>query len=180
MTAVVSKVQVFEKPERHPFMCAKCLVGEGRREFFVHTGMEYDFEGVVYLCDMCLKDMCRQTNVLFTTEDVDALIQTYKDQAAVGFEQAKKYLRAVELLNSIGVDLETMLEGLENVAGRSSEDNVDSESGGSEPEVVDAERNSVKHAPQPDGSEFDDDAYDSSVNPLLAPFKLDIGTLGVD
>src|SRR6187402_287160 len=100
MTAVVVPCDVVTEPTRHPGFCAKCLVGSGatERKFFVHTGMEYDYEGVVYLCNMCLEDICRQTGAFYTQDMVDDIIKNFKHIGAKGEADSAKYQRAVGIL----------------------------------------------------------------------------------
>lgn len=119
------------KPHMHPNSCAKCKnsgsESEGSRLYFLDTGITYDYEGNVYLCDCCLRDLVSVAEEYFTKEQVDDLLST---QVAI-VERAAVITRDFDKLDSwisenLGVSLkflkERMKESEENGTVRISTD----------------------------------------------------------
>jgi hypothetical protein len=71
-------------PALPPGVCFRCRVGseQNKREYFVDTGISLDWEGVIYLCNMCLDDIARTTGVMYTKNDVDDLLSAQTDLVA--------------------------------------------------------------------------------------------------
>lgn len=71
-----------EKPALPPNICCRCRcteTAETKREYFVDVGVSFDWEGVVYLCDKCLEDICKATGEFFTKVEVDELLAIQVD-----------------------------------------------------------------------------------------------------
>lgn len=62
---------VFEDPPSFPYVCFKCKTGKHAREFFVDLGMDTDFDGTIYLCNSCMEDLGRTTEMFMTQEQFE-------------------------------------------------------------------------------------------------------------
>lgn len=95
-----------DQPALPPGICYRCRVSEhAGREYFVDTGISIDWEGVIYLCNMCLKDLARSTGEFFTKDEVDELLGIQTDIV----ERAQQSLNYMEKfsdwLKAFGFDL---------------------------------------------------------------------------
>ena len=52
-----SKYQIMEHPGALPGCCFMCRSDATNREWFVDVGLQLDFHGAIYICNMCLWEM---------------------------------------------------------------------------------------------------------------------------
>lgn len=52
-------MQVVEKPGALPGQCVMPACGSASRSRYLDTGLQFEFYGAVYLCDLCLGEMAR-------------------------------------------------------------------------------------------------------------------------
>lgn len=64
----VAPVMWLDKPVNLPWVCSWCKCGDHARSAFLDTGLSFDFEGTVYLCEECAKNL-RQHAGWFTEEE---------------------------------------------------------------------------------------------------------------
>jgi len=78
-------------PANTPNICARCRVGSGSgREYFVDTGMSFEWEGTIYLCNCCLKDIAAAAKEFKTLEEVHDLLSHNNFMASQGATIVKK------------------------------------------------------------------------------------------
>lgn len=56
-----------EQPDFPPHTCSKCR--SGNREFYLDIGVDTEFEGAVFLCNMCMSDLGIQSKMFVTIGD---------------------------------------------------------------------------------------------------------------
>lgn len=58
-----------------PHVCFKCKCGEHAREFFVDIGADTEYDGTIYLCDSCMEDLGRSTEMFFSKEAFETKVE---------------------------------------------------------------------------------------------------------
>jgi len=119
-----------DKPHMHPYICGRCLCGvQANREYFIDTGITYDYEGNVYLCNMCLKDMAKAAGEFFTKDEVDLLLSVQSEAIGSASQLKKDWDNLVVYAKEHGINLEFLREQSKeenDVRGISTEDNRES------------------------------------------------------
>ena len=96
-------------PVLPPGICFRCRVGNSApREFFVDTGVSFDWEGVLYLCDMCIIDIGKAAESFYTKAVLDDLLSIQADSAESGYCITKKRDEFYSWALTIGLDLFTL------------------------------------------------------------------------
>ena len=105
---------LMEKPALHPGVCSYCRTGPeaGNREYFIDTGLDSEYDGVIYICSCCLESLVETTkpsNVV-TYASVQRTIEDQEGTVAA----ATKALAAIELVKShlhkIGLSFEDLFD----------------------------------------------------------------------
>jgi len=118
-----AKYQIMEHPGALPGCCFMCRADATNREWFVDIGLQIEFHGAAYICNMCLYEMARTVGWI-TPQEADvmetSLKETLEDNARL--QTQVNDLRAVEesianLVRSRGGSLDPIIGGL----GRSSQ-----------------------------------------------------------
>lgn len=78
------EARIVDQPDLPPHRCNRCLAGGTSRDFFVDLGFETEFDGVVYLCNICFIDIGNTSKLFLTVEE-----HTFRLAALV--EVAKSY-----------------------------------------------------------------------------------------
>jgi hypothetical protein len=100
----IAPVRILEKPVNTPWVCAWCHCGDnGVREFFIDTGLSFDFEGTVYLCNECGKELRKGAGWL-TREEFDAETQNLKTQIQQLQAEVADYEIIKAFLKDYGLD----------------------------------------------------------------------------
>ena len=74
----VRPVQILQVPHLPPYICMSCRGDQtSERKWFMDTGFDAEWEGVVFLCDSCFKDMAKAAK-FFDQEQVDNLLESYR------------------------------------------------------------------------------------------------------
>lgn len=96
------------RPTRHPGICIKCRVSEhANREYFIDTGVDIDWEGTLYLCSECLKDIVRSTQgEYFTKQQVDDFLSTQTAMVEQATEIVNRREAFYEYMKLRGIDLQ--------------------------------------------------------------------------
>lgn len=68
---------IVNRPPMPPHVCFKCKCGEHARQFFVDIGADTEFEGTIYICDSCMEDLGRATNMFYSKQVFEDKISTY-------------------------------------------------------------------------------------------------------
>ena len=99
-----------ERPHLHPYICARCRVGDQpNREYFVDTGIDFDWEGVVYLCNTCLKDIALTTGDYFTKAQLDEYLAVQQRDVRVAGEITRRYEGMVKwAFENFGIDIKSL------------------------------------------------------------------------
>ncbi len=122
--------QLTHNPPNHPYTCFRCLAHSEVRDYFIDAGIDTDFDGSVYICNMCMTDLFHVTPDYFSKEEVDNIViaqQAISTKASVIVEDYNNKLQAFK---ELGIDLEKLLESAKN--GRISKPSDDSISDESE------------------------------------------------
>lgn len=104
-------VNVVEVPNLPPGTCVKCLcTNTPNRDYFVDIGVDLEFGGVIYICNMCLLDIVNHTDDFFSKKQVDALVDANSammSDAARALDEQKEVHKALE---SVGIDVPLLLK----------------------------------------------------------------------
>jgi hypothetical protein len=96
-------------------------------------GVTLDWEGAVYYCNECLKDIVKEVPDAYTQEDVDKLILAYNDEIEEAKIQNEAATNILTRLRFLGFDTDKLLE--EGDYGRN--DDVSDEHHSGEQQVLD-------------------------------------------
>lgn len=142
--------RITNNPENHPYVCSRCGGHYEKREWFLDTGHDTDFDGTIYFCNFCCADFTKIGNKLFTKDDITQYVDTMAAQLVEIKELKEKIISTDMWLRSIG--LERIEDGPVIPAN-------DSEPDGPEPDAV---------SPEP---RIDlENLRNEPVNPLVAGF----------
>lgn len=73
------------EPFQQPGICCRCRVGgSADRKYFVDTGVSYDYEGVLYFCNMCLADIVHTSEDYLSLVDVEEMMGHNVELASMG------------------------------------------------------------------------------------------------
>lgn len=109
-------VQIYTVPPLPPNMCFKCRAGEGVRDFFVDLGMDTDYEGAVYLCDMCMTDIGKTSDIFITVENHTKAMNLQNDFLTQLLDKSYTWQRYADVFNkATGNDLSIFCENLEMI-----------------------------------------------------------------
>jgi len=90
-------ITVVKKPPMPPHVCFKCKCGEHAREFFVDIGADTEFDGTIYLCDSCMEDLGRSTEMFFSKEVFEDKIALYQMELATLQNAYLEFLRIKDI-----------------------------------------------------------------------------------
>lgn len=100
----VAPTKIVEKPINTPWTCAWCHCGDhGVRDYFIDTGLTFDFEGTVYLCNECGKDLRTGAGWL-TVEEFEEDVKSLRREIDKLKAEVADYEIIKEFLKSYGLD----------------------------------------------------------------------------
>lgn len=106
-----------DRPDQTPGTCLRCLSGPSpQRTYFLDTGIDLEFGGVIFFCNLCLNDFIKNAPDMFTKEYVDKLVNDERElieSATKAIEDRRKLDKALE---AIGLDAAVLLENAGKVA----------------------------------------------------------------
>lgn len=72
-------VRVLKTLDFPPFICFKCRCGNDTRDFYIDLGIDSEYDGAIFLCNLCMLDIATQTGLFITVDKHnEALVeQTY-------------------------------------------------------------------------------------------------------
>jgi hypothetical protein len=115
----MTQMRYTEAPELPPGACFRCLVGAGeKRDYFVDTGVSYDFEGQVYICNMCLVDFVKMMPDQVTLEQYEGAVSE-NEALCQELEEARLIL---DSLYKFGIDVDRILERMKDDGGTTPDD----------------------------------------------------------
>lgn len=104
-------VQVLDSPILHPGQCFKCKSSSREfRRYWIDTGIDIDWEGVVYICDMCMTDIVRNSPDFYTQAEMDSVVNSNNDLLQSAKEQVEKGKNLLAALKALGFDADFVLE----------------------------------------------------------------------
>lgn len=132
-------VELTTDPKASPHVCIKCKAHSQVRDWFVDTGTEVEWEGILYICNFCMADIVRVTPDFMSVQAHKEIVSEYTaslDELAA----LQQSLRMLEdsWMKLTGMNLIPFFEQLEKVneLGRELElSRVISSTVGSEPTV---------------------------------------------
>lgn len=129
------EARIVDQPDLPPHRCNRCLAGATTRDFFVDLGFETEFDGVVYLCNICFIDVATTSKMFITLDDhiarVSALVTVAKNYDVL----TNKNLQWNALFTKLtGNDLYEFFDNLEKVTDGLPDRNVVDDSG--QPDVT--------------------------------------------
>lgn len=102
---------IHETPILNPGECHRCHCNElaEGREYFVDTGIDVEWVGVLYLCNLCLADLVRVTPDILHKSIVDAAAEAQSNFIAEAERKDRQYEEIVSALTSMGLTVEALL-----------------------------------------------------------------------
>lgn len=70
--------QIVKEAYMPPHVCFKCKCGSHARPWFVDLGMDTEYDGTFYLCNSCMEDLGRQTNMFMSQQVFDDNIASFR------------------------------------------------------------------------------------------------------
>lgn len=86
----MTPVRVYDSPPSHPYMCMKCRNGAETREYFIDTGMQVEWEGLIYLCNECMHDIALACGIYITREYSNTLLADQADMVSKYYDMVDK------------------------------------------------------------------------------------------
>lgn len=68
---------LYDEPITPPYACTKCGAHGNVREWFVDIGAEVEWEGIVYICNMCMIDVVQVTPDFMTVNSHREIVAQY-------------------------------------------------------------------------------------------------------
>jgi len=131
-------VTIFERPPAHPYVCFKCKTGEHARKFFVDIGMDTELDGTIYLCDSCMEDLGRATEMFMTRQQYLDKVITGELELQALRASLKEFEEMKELwMQHYSIPMPAFFLMLKDMLNGPKPGNVDSSSG--EPNIIEAE-----------------------------------------
>jgi len=87
---------IVKKPPMPPHVCFKCKCGEHARNFFVDIGADTEFDGTIYLCESCMEDLGRSTDMFYSREVFENKISAYLVELSELKEMSLEYTQIKE------------------------------------------------------------------------------------
>lgn len=102
---------IVEVPVQIPGTCLRCKCAKTpNREYFLDTGTDIDYVGVVYFCDKCLLDFVEKSPDCFTQREMNDVIDSNNELLTLASENVKDYADVKAALKAIGLDAADLLE----------------------------------------------------------------------
>lgn len=92
---------LYDEPLAPPHFCIRCRAHGAIREWFVDTGAEVEWEGIVYICDDCFKDIVRVTPSFMSVESHRQIVAQYTNE----LDRLAEVDNKLALLSGIWMDL---------------------------------------------------------------------------
>lgn len=108
--------QKMKVPHLAPYLCAKCRADQtSPREWFVDTGVDDFYDGIVYFCDSCFEDIAKAAG-LFTKKQADQMVDQNNDIYTAYVELTEKMVIWEESWRTLtGTSLQEFFTGLERL-----------------------------------------------------------------
>ena len=100
-------IEVTEKALKLPGTCSKCL--SSNRDYFVDTGMDMEFGGVLYFCNICITEIVRMIPDFMTKKDVDDIISASNDMMTAVKKDKEVVEKIITTLKEFGIDVDKLL-----------------------------------------------------------------------
>lgn len=103
---------IVDKPHLPPHLCMRCRVQGEIREYFLDTGIDTEYDGRIYLCNLCLQDFAKIDPNAFTRSEVNDIVATSQEQLAHADRVAKDYKEKFDYLLTVGINLDNVITNL--------------------------------------------------------------------
>lgn len=109
-------VAIHKEPPMMPHTCIKCGAHAQIRDWFVDTGTEVEWEGIVYFCNFCFADMVKVTPDFLSVESHREIVAEYT-KSMDELSELKIQLRVItdQWFELTGLDLMTFFQNLKKV-----------------------------------------------------------------
>lgn len=110
-------VKLTKDPESSPHVCIKCRAHAQVRDWFVDIGTDVEWEGMLYICNECMKDIVRVTPDYLTVDAHREIVSEYiRDVDA--YYVLKTELKQItdQWFEMTGLDLMTFFQNLKQVS----------------------------------------------------------------
>lgn len=88
-------VRVLKTLDYPPFWCFKCKCGNDTRDFYIDLGIDSEYDGAIFLCNLCMQDTADQTGLFISIEKHnEAMVEQ-----AYQVESYKKLIQKVDSWN---------------------------------------------------------------------------------
>lgn len=107
-------VEVVLIPPIPPHRCFKCLCGPSElREYFIDVGCDTEFEGAVYLCNECMKDLAIDPQFVLK-KDLEELEASHEADKEEFRSLQNSFAIAEQALAKIGINLKEVIGAINN------------------------------------------------------------------
>jgi hypothetical protein len=161
----------------------RCRAGDEKRDHFVDTGIDTDYDGTVYICNSCFKDLCEHSGgIYFSKEQVDAITASISEGQGMALKIIERQEAFILALSECGINVDFFLKKVEEYGQgpNGSERSVELRDTNSEHDTSESSGNVTESSDLPTESSEPADVHDSNVgpelislNPLLAGLKFD-------
>lgn len=97
-------------PATLPGHCFKCRTSPPRREYFFDLGIDTDYEGVIYICNMCMEEIISISNDFATKKKLDFILEHVNKTYELAEKKEEKFNKLVQILDELGIDAERLLQ----------------------------------------------------------------------
>ena len=110
----VRPVQILQVPHLPPYICMSCRGDQtSERKWFMDTGFDAEWEGVVFICDSCFKDMAKAAK-FFDQDEVKVMLDAQRQYNEDHSNLLNKLSRRNKIWQELtGLSLEEFFQNLE-------------------------------------------------------------------
>lgn len=120
-----------------PHICCRCRAHAAIREYMVDVGVDFQYEGTMYFCNMCMKDIINAVPDALT---IDVLVSKEEHHLTQLMELQDELTQARRLkarLDELGISVSISPEEEQDVTGINGE--VDPEPDGNESAIIESD-----------------------------------------
>jgi hypothetical protein len=102
-------VELVLVPPIPPHRCFKCMCGPSElRDYFIDLGCDTEFEGAVYICNECMKDLALDPQFVLK-KDYDEVVALREEDAEKYRNYENSFAIAEQALAKIGINLKEVI-----------------------------------------------------------------------
>ena len=105
-------LNIVTKPTLPPYQCMRCLAQPEIREYFLDTGVDTEYSGRIYFCNMCMRDITNVDPESFTRTEVNGIVATTQETLAHADQLIADYKSKHDYLLTVGINLDNVIINL--------------------------------------------------------------------